>query len=70
MDLDEYHAHEVLHGSSICCAMFSREVLEHPYVQANADLKREAERVNDVLYNFYTMIGMMHLERKLDADKP
>jgi len=55
--LDAFSEHEVLDRSHLAAAFFSDHVAEHPYVQADQELKRKAEKIADQLADFYQLVG-------------
>lgn len=54
---DEFGGHEVLHTAHLIDDLFYRQIVEHAYVQADADLKNAAEAVHKQLAEFYQLVG-------------
>lgn len=59
--LDEFHTHEALDRTYLCCEMFDTYVAEHPYVKADPQLAELCEKATDALYAVYNAIGARHL---------
>lgn len=55
--LDQFHAHEALHTTSVVQDIFDRHVAEHPYIQSNDELKKFAEKIAEDIAELYQMLG-------------
>lgn len=55
--LDKFHEHEALDRAAMILDMFGLYVAEHPYVESDPELIAQAEKVIDVMYDFYNLIG-------------
>lgn len=49
--------HEALDRSSLACDFFHENVAEHPAVQSDVELKNIAEKLVEVMADFYQRVG-------------
>lgn len=57
VQLDEFHAHEALDRMFLIVDMFNSYVHEHPFVEQNEELRKKAEQVSYLMYDFYNEIA-------------
>jgi hypothetical protein len=55
--LDEFHAHEVLHTTSIIAKLFDEQIEQHAFTQADPALFAAAQRISQDLHDFYQLVG-------------
>ena len=51
------HAHEALDRCHVLLCMLNDHLLQHPYVESDADVRREVEAASDALSKAYQLIG-------------
>jgi len=61
-DVTEWHAHEALHTHSVLYDSWSQQVLDSTWVQSDPSLIEEAEKVSEVLYNFYQFLAIRRFD--------
>ena len=49
--------HEALHMAHVMSSLFDRELLDHPAIQSDKDLKARAEEISSGLADFYQAVG-------------
>ncbi|HEY6814059.1 MAG TPA: hypothetical protein VI168_00835 [Croceibacterium sp.] len=55
--LDPFHRHEVLHAAQMVRSMFDEFVEQHPFTQADAELREGALKASEALGEFYQLVG-------------
>ena len=55
--LNPGHAHEALDRCHVLLCMLNDHLLQHPYVESDADVRREAEAASKALGRAYQLIG-------------
>lgn len=55
--LDEFHEHEALHTAHVVMATWEIHVQNHPWIQADPELARRAEKAADAMMALYQAIG-------------
>ena len=51
------HAHEALDRCHVLLCVLNDHLLQHPYVESDADVRREVEAASDALSKAYQLIG-------------
>jgi hypothetical protein len=64
--LDEFHAHEALHTTSVVMEIFERHVHMHPFIKQDKELLKSANEIFTSIFNLYQMIGEKNLTGPLD----
>jgi hypothetical protein len=69
--LTDYHYFEVMDRSYIAVDIFNEHIVDHPAVQSNPELKKQAEYVSDILYKFYCLTSnyLDGTDKELRTDK-
>jgi hypothetical protein len=62
--LDRFHWHEALDRSLLASEFFDDNVLQHPAIEANQDLRREAAEISKRLFRLYQSVGTEAVRRK------
>lgn len=55
---NELLKHEVVHGSHIILCMFDDYIATHPYVIENKILEEKAEKISELLMDFYKSVNV------------
>lgn len=60
----EWFQHEALHTASIIANMFEIHLQEHPFIKQDKNLLKEANKIEDVLWEFYQNIGRAKVSKR------
>lgn len=63
-ELDEFHAHEAMDRVSMMCSIICGELLDHPFIQADAGLREKVEQAVSTLSAVYQTIGEKRFSEK------
>ena len=55
--LNPGHAHEALDRCHVLLSMLHEHLLQHPYVESDAEVRREVEAAGEALGRAYQLIG-------------
>jgi len=55
--IDDFHRHEVLHGTLMVQNLFDDFVAGHVYTKSDAELAAAADRISSALADFYQAVG-------------
>lgn len=62
-ETDEFGHHEVLHTAHIFNCMWSDHIVDHAAVASNPELKAQADRISETLYDFYAAVSGVIVEK-------
>ncbi len=69
MKFDDFSKHEALDRASLAREWFSRNVTDHPFVKQTEELSEAADAVEDLLSEFYSLVGEHQTESKPTTTK-
>ncbi|WP_146163415.1 hypothetical protein [Sphingomonas fennica] len=55
--IDDFHRHEVLHGTAMVQSLFDDFIAGHVYTKSDAELTAAAEEISRAIADFYQAVG-------------
>ena len=65
--IDEYHVHEAMDRCSLIASIIEDHLMQHPYVQQNADVRKLLCAASEAINDAYQLIGESHIQRDLET---
>ena len=63
IELDDYHYHEVLDRLGVIMDSVDRQLLQHPVVKVETDVKNQIDEGLTYLWKAYNTIAQIHLNK-------
>ena len=66
MEINDGHYHEALHTAYVLLDTWEKHVMEAPATQDDEELKAQAEKAHQTMFDFYQMAGAALQRRESD----